>query len=435
MAFSSSQKGQVLVLGSLLMAVLALVTVRYLQTDHVLAGKVRQTHALDAAAYSGALVQARTLNTLAFINRAHVAHQVAMAHLVTLASWAMLGGTKANQLAQGNPPAHLIGMLFGPDHGSAYLMARKATGFAAYASTGGELAQAFAQHDNTIRQSLMQAQNHLVQTLEHEREHVIRHVLHRNYPKVEPLAFNVKVSAAPFEQRLVLQSGQGDLRALVQQAAHLYRFLDRRDHTERNHWAVDPRCPHLRHQLRRRGHTFLGPDGRWQSIDTESFHALRSNRWVGCYYREYPMGWGWIPGAHSQSFQQEHVADPPDSFSAQDFWRWVQESTDWNLLDDSDNRLANSRAVATRQVWFGGGLPAIFQLINEARQQPFHIGLTLHHPLASGQTITTHSAAESFFERPVRRTDTLDEQASLFRPYWQARLAASRPVQFWQRSP
>src|SRR5690606_20238246 len=136
-----------------------------------------------------------------------------------------------------------------------------------------------------------------------------------------------KVSAAPFEQRLVLQSGQGDLRALVQQAADLYRFLDRRDHTERNHWAVDPRCPHLRHQLRRRGHTFLGPDGRWQSIDTESFHALRSNRWVGCYYREYPMGWGWIPGVHSQSFQQEHVADPPDAFSAQDFWRWVQEST------------------------------------------------------------------------------------------------------------
>src|SRR5690606_13239844 len=129
---------------------------------------------------------------------------------------------------------------------------------------------------------------------------------------------------------------------------------DRRDHTERNHWAVDPRCPHLRHQLRRRGHTFLGPDGRWQSIDTESFHALRSNRWVGCYYREYPMGWGWIPGVHSQSFQQEHVADPPDAFSAQDFWRWVQESTDWNLLDDSDNRLANSRAVTTRQVWFGG---------------------------------------------------------------------------------
>ena len=42
-------------------------------------------HAVDAAAYSGAL-QARHLNAIAYANRSQIAHQVAMAHLVTLAA-------------------------------------------------------------------------------------------------------------------------------------------------------------------------------------------------------------------------------------------------------------------------------------------------------------------------------------------------------------
>src|SRR5690606_27874810 len=60
--------------------------VHHFETGTVLAEKVRQDHVLDAAAYSGALVQARSLNMLAYIHRAQAAHQVAMAHLVTLGS-------------------------------------------------------------------------------------------------------------------------------------------------------------------------------------------------------------------------------------------------------------------------------------------------------------------------------------------------------------
>src|SRR3546814_12861696 len=97
-----------MVLGRLLAGIALIAFLRYFSTGQVVAAKAKQLHALDAAAYSGALVQARALNMLAYINRAHVGHQLALAHLVTLGSWASLGATQARQLAAGNPPLHLI---------------------------------------------------------------------------------------------------------------------------------------------------------------------------------------------------------------------------------------------------------------------------------------------------------------------------------------
>src|SRR3546814_6895910 len=72
------------------------------------------------------------------------------------------------------------------------------------------------------------------------------------------------------------------------------------------------------------------------------------------------MGWGWIPSAASQVMDSPYIDNPPDNFSDQDFWRWVSESTDWNIASGSDNPLANSKAFAGRQRWHGGGLPAYF---------------------------------------------------------------------------
>src|SRR3546814_2979391 len=139
----------------MLLAGFALIALlRYFSTGQVVAAKAKQLPALEAAAYSGALVQARALNMLAYINRAHVGHQLALAHLVTLGSWASLGATQARQLAAGNPPLHLIAMLFGPSHGAAYAAAGKAYGLDHLAGSQGELAQAYAAHAHTIRHSL-----------------------------------------------------------------------------------------------------------------------------------------------------------------------------------------------------------------------------------------------------------------------------------------
>ncbi len=281
----AAQHGQALVLGMLLAGAAVLVFVRYFGAGQVVAAKARQLHALDAAAYSGALTQARALNMLAYINRAHVGHQVAMAHLVTLGSWASLGGTEARQLASGNPPAHLLAMMFGPRHGAAYQAAQKAAGFDARAGSHGELARAYAAHDDVVQQVLGTVQDAVVSGLPQARLAAMQAVLARNYPEASPdRAFDLVIEHDNWAAYVRRHSAQ-QLRPFIQSVAQLYGFLSPRDHTVSNPWSVQARCPHLRHQLRRRGATELDATGRWQSTDTQSYHALRSNKWIGCYFR------------------------------------------------------------------------------------------------------------------------------------------------------
>lgn len=427
-----SQQGQALVLGMALTGVAAIVFLRYFALGQVVAAKARQTHALDAAAYSGALIQARALNMLAYINRASAGHQMAMAHLVTLGSWAEFGATQAGALGRGNPPAYLITMLFGPDHGTAYRAASRATGLKAVAESGGRLARAYAAHDDLVRHVFVATQEAIVASLPEARWAAMQAVLARNYPSYVGRVPADSIGGGPgsdFQLTVGDDNWQGfvrrykgrSLRPFIQTLSGVYDFLSPRNHTASSPWAVDARCPSLRHQLRRRGTTTLDASGRWQSVDTESFHALRANRWIGCYYREYPMGWGWIPSARDQDLGVDHIENPPDNFSAQDFWRWVKEATNWDIFSGDDNPLANSRAVAGRQRWQGGGLAPYFDTAQS--DSALRFSLKLRHPGPQGLTVTTRSSAESFFQRPQRRGDGKRETSNLFHPYWQARLA------------
>lgn len=442
------QRGQALVLGLLVAGLMAVVLIRYFSVGQVVAAKAKQLHSLDAAAYSGALIQARALNMLAYINRGRVGHQVAMAHLVTLGSWAAWGGAQAAQAGVGNPPAYLISILFGPEHGAAYQAARAAAGIDTLAQVAGRLAQAYAAHDNVVRDVFSVVQNNIVSTLPDVRWAAMQEVLARNYSGVSDpprrvsgaITEDVRFSgdSMPGSNTLpafklillednwvgYLQRYPGrQLRPFVQAVAQTYEFLSPRNHTASSLWPVDPRCPAQRHQLRRRGTTELDARGIWQSVDTESFHALRSNRWIGCYYREYPMGWGWIPAAMNQALDGPYVDNAPDNFSAQDFWRWVAQSTNWDIVSGDANPLANSKAAASRQRWRGGGLSMYFDTNPQSEISRLRFAVELRRPGPEGLLITTRSAAESFFERPEPRSDHREEQANLFHPYWQARLA------------
>jgi hypothetical protein len=218
----------------------------------------------------------------------------------------------------------------------------------------------------------------------------------------------------------------GPLFDLVRHLAGLYPFLAPRNYTARNPWPVSGRCPHLRHELRRRGGTALDDSGRWRAGDTQSFHAVRSNRWIGCYYREYAMGWAWMPAQPGQAMDAEHVDVPPEDFSDQDFWRWVRSVAQWDLVDGRDNPLANSYALRDRLSWSSRGLGNYLDVASGAGQSAaagFVVRMVL--PDARGRPIHALSAAESLFSRPERRPDGLDESPNLFHPYWHARLAAA----------
>jgi len=424
------QAGQALMLGLILSLVCVLALMRYFGVGQAAASKTRLLHVADAAAYSGAVVQARALNMLSMLNRTQLAHQVAMAHLVTMGSWAMLGGTQGQQLARGNPPASLLRSFFGAAYSQAYQAARPASGLEDWANiSNGQLTQAYAAHETLVHDVLALVQQEILNGLPAARLAAMRHVVNSQYgdgqTQIEVLDDNwpSALQAVSTQQMLPFVQALGDT----------HDWLSARNDTVRSSGQVQVSCPALHHELRRRGQTRLNDAGVWASIDTQSYHALRANRWIGCYFREYEMGWGWISASKGDTLPVPYTDAPPDNFSAQDFWRWVQANTDWDLLDGRENPLANSRAHVARARWVSRGLPVMMDVKNDASTaaEPtmgFH--LRLQRPGGQAQMVqsfTAHAAAQTYFRRPQPRADGRHEHANLFNPYWQARLMEVRP--------
>jgi hypothetical protein len=258
--------------------------------------KASLLRATDAAVYSAAVAQARALNLHAYLNRAQLAQQIAMAHLITMASAQRYRATLARQASRFNPPASLIGMLFGPQYAAAYLAA-KAGGLGDQVALA-QLSEAFRLHDDVIHRVIERVRGEQLKRLSNQRQQVLNEVLVQNVGASGSsmvgktlaelgLKAGITVDDLPgFISRF--SSAQANWQALLKRVSKQYGFLNDRHHTTRNVWAVSLRCPHKRHELRRKGSTRLEANGTWSVQDHQSFHALRYNRVIGCYQREYP---------------------------------------------------------------------------------------------------------------------------------------------------
>jgi hypothetical protein len=445
------QRGQALVLGMMLAATVSAALAMLYLLGRTVEARARLIHAADAAAYSGALEQARQLNFLAYVNRTQIAHQIAMAHLVTLGASLSFAQTLADQRRRNNPPARLLSTLFGRDVGLAYGAARAAPG------TQAALMRAYAEHDRVVHEVLEAGAASAVAGLPAARERLMRAVLRANY-SLAGASGRAASAAADVPTIRLLSDGWPDflqhraalpgsaLHSAVELAAARYGFLGNRDGTRANSTAVNAQCPLARHQLRRRGATWLGADGRWGALDTQSFHSQRFNRWAGCYYREYAMGWGGVSGLGSAGPEGlQYVENPPGDFTSQDFWQWVKRSTTWDVRDGTGNPLANSYAMAQMPPWPGSGLPGEYEVASARGADPLRFAIVVsvaHDGLGDagvaasvsgsrgagadlGGLLRVTSAAETYFARPEPRTDDdREELPTLFLPYWQARLAS-----------
>ncbi len=76
--------------------------------------KEKTINAADAAALSGALVEARVLNFEAYTNRAMIANEVTIAQLVSADSFVRYDATMAQYLQEYITPIPLVGQIFGP---------------------------------------------------------------------------------------------------------------------------------------------------------------------------------------------------------------------------------------------------------------------------------------------------------------------------------
>lgn len=81
------ERGQAMVFFVLTVLTCLLVTIAMFNVGQTVSEKIRVTNTADAAAYSGALWEARMLNFQAYTNRAMVANEVAIGQGVSLVSW------------------------------------------------------------------------------------------------------------------------------------------------------------------------------------------------------------------------------------------------------------------------------------------------------------------------------------------------------------
>lgn len=396
-------------LGSMVVAFLLVFNTGQLVND-----KIRLTNAADAAAYSAALSEARSLNYQAYLNRAIVANEVAIAQLVSLRSWSDYIDTvttNADRITRYIPPlaAPMRTLEQGWDQVDRLLD-----------STLPPLEAGLSQWNTRV---LSAAQSIAHQQTLPAAADLVEQIVQANEPRARvsgaTRVLQVR-NAQTWQHRYTarLQRGGRDL-------ANFTRLLmDSRDGFSRSRRSDLPvQVPLV--SLPRRGGTDLIGQYSWRGLDTLSLHIdlLLDNV-------EIPLGWGSAEqrrqairtrGEHGGSLRRNPRAsrlglaslDPRQSYQG------VPEIRE--LLDQA------SRGERTLVYSVALELPA--ESINTADRILMPGGMaTLEgrnqsvSPNLSGNALHAISSAGVYFQRPEERHDARQESPSLFNPYWQARL-------------
>lgn len=407
-------RGQALVVMLALLASMVGGLALVLNTGQLVNDKVRLTNAADAAAYSAALWQARSLNYQAYLNRAIVANEVAIAQLVSLRSWSRYIDTFAGNVSQA---ASLIPPLATPMRALAAGWDRVDATLAARVPAMEGLLSEW----NTSMLTQMQAMAHSHGAL--AAADLVTEVVQANEPRARISRANALLQARNGQRWLHgftkrYERGGGDLRRFTR------LLMDSRDGFSRARSGNLPE-PIPLISVRRRGGTDLLGEYTWRGMDTLSVHI---NFFIS--HEEVPLGWGAAENRrHATSQRGEHGGSWRDNSRA--------------------SRLANSRL---RPASSYQGVPQIRDVVNPASTAPrpltYSVALELPGesivtvdrllmpaglatfdgpaesaaPDYAGGALHALATAEVYLQRPAARADRRVEHPSLFSPYWQARL-------------
>jgi hypothetical protein len=384
------------------------------------ADKRRLIDAADAAAFGGAVWQARTLNFQAYANRAIVANEVALAQAVSLRSWsAYFGRTLVNfqSVAQHVP----------------YL------GAAVSAASG-----VWASVDEVVQPSMRAAE--LVSI-------AVNGMLANAQPAVHAFGLAAAESVARASigaagpgagpsaaMPALLARNAASWNALTTTYAGAQRsrlrtvLLDGRDgFTRERNARFAPAVVNLLVRLEKRGGTDLIGFDTWRGLDTLALHQRRGLLF-GRFRESLPVGWG----------------------AAQDAWRPAAQRAHhggtWQTNPGTSRRADATLAAQTLRAY--AGVPAVRDVqrpdVRDEREVRYVVEATARtrDPVADarGLDVATlagpqrdlgwrpddpandvHALAAAVvrFERPEGRADRRREYANLYNPYWQARLAAT----------
>ncbi|MEZ5499779.1 MAG: hypothetical protein R3E77_10170 [Steroidobacteraceae bacterium] len=407
--------GQALVyLLGMLGALLAGVVVTFNATQ-LLARKQRLLNAADAAAFSVATWQARMLNSGAYVNRAIVANEAAIAQAVSLRSWLEYMQTATRNSGAITSAIPYVGQAMAA-------LARLAGGINATAQPALGATEIVL---STSNQELALAQRAFLRLGALTTPDLARRALNVNEPTASWSAggeLALRRQQAQWQGFLVEDGGRRRERLKNVVGESLDEFTRARSY--------DVRPPLLGAvlRLRKRGGTELLGFDTWRGMDTAALHARPL---FGGFRETIPLGWGSAENGRATLVRGWHDGS------------WA--------VNPRTSSLARAGTVARRQYL---GLPSSLALRDRAagsdprlrtvlraqlpRQslefwQEIWPGARLSTPGTSDadaepsllrDRILATSAAEVAFVRPIGRRDRQRERGSLFNPYWRARLAS-----------
>ena len=442
-----SQRGQVLLPAIVLTLVSAAFMYLMINSSQAVNEKMRLTNAADAAAYSAAVVEARSLNYQAYMNRAMVANEIAIAQSLSMASWLKYF---ANAVDEGYPSAVAdINFFLLPDPdllldlaqielvftGTAYAMAEMGT-------TANQWADIIAQGLLTtvplfdiVTQALSASQTALQVSLLAgvQQGQTARDVVDAIDSRMRAEVVLPTHGFDQFTRSYARRGAGGDERARFADVVTRSRDLFTR---ERN-WSIGPSTdiPLIRQdgELKKRAGTDLVGFDEWRAIDTLEQHGERFGcgrfglSW--CDDIRKPVGWG---GAFASNDGRDHGAGRhgnayrANRTTARQAEQDMYEASGFSGLPDSRDlaRLEADAVLSTaitvmvskshRDLSTSGG---------NARARPSG-ALALFNDRPAGATMVALSRASVYFDRVSPRTDGKTEIASLYNPYWRVRLVA-----------
>jgi apolipoprotein N-acyltransferase len=440
-----SQSGQVILPALGLLLVTGALFYFMVNSGQAVNEKTRVVHAADAAAYSAGIVEARALNYQAYMNRAMVANEIAIAQLVSFASWTWYFANAVDYI--GDSVGDQVFML-APDVRAARLTAIfAATAYVLYVYTGQEAAE-YAHYivdygigpSITVHDVVVQALSASQQAVQLnliggvQQGQIARDVVRAMDANLDARVVLVSHGFDRFTKSYARNGDSGDERG---------RFADvtmrsRDEFSRERNWTINGMdVPLLRNNgaMKKRGGTDLVGYDEWRAVDTLELHGQRFGcgrfglSW--CDDIRTPVGWGAVnvnagggdagAGYHGNAYgENPTTADKADedmqepgyySFSGLPDSRDLRDVEPDAALDTGITILVSKDHADT--LTSGGA----------ARARPSG-ALALFNDRPAGARIAALSRASVFFDRLTPRADGKAEIASVYNPYWRVRLVA-----------
>jgi apolipoprotein N-acyltransferase len=436
------QSGQVMLPAIVLLLITGGLTYLMVNSSQAVNEKMRVTNAADAAAYSAGVVEARALNYDAYMNRAIIANQMAIAQAVSVASWLQYIANVADYgyaEAAENAAIMLAPPIAADDFAKVTQFSSRVAGLLALSYYTGTSITEYAELiinyglmpaiyvSDIVSQALSLSQEamHLSLTAGIRQGQIADDVVTAIDPQLEAEVVLVSHGFDAFTK-----SYTGDERGRLAEVAMRSRDLFTR---ERNWTAESIDVPVIRKDgaLKKRAGTDLVGYDEWRGIDTLELHGRNWGcgslgvKW--CDDIEQPVGWGGMiassngdegPGYHGNAYgENETTAERAEDDPYTVDYTGLPATRDLDDLEedaelDTGITIMVEKAHADTRTSGNGALARPSGRLDVFGERP------------AGQKLIALSRASVYFDRIAARADGKTEIASAYNPYWRVRLVA-----------